>query len=324
MKPRTIAPSFWEDLDVIQLSRDERLLMVAMITAGADDHGRLKANPAYLKRLAFAFDADIGIAEVEAMIRHLGSSCKNVQLYEAGGELYACFANWEKYQAIKYKAKSLLPAPEDGRLWRGSADSSKTAPISPKPAGISETVATFPFSPLGSVGLGSVVKGSVGLGGDVPGASAPGADAPDPVEPADLDDTPDPEPEPPPAPPIADDPPSENRPRPRANSDPRHKRPAICAVRAALGGKYPPRELWDEIIAAVGETPDDGRLAGCRREWVARGYNPQGWGWLLEWYREGIPKRPGGNGHRQRLPRAFASLKEWSERGEEEDDHAFA
>jgi hypothetical protein len=73
-------------------------------------------------------------------------------------------------------------------------------------------------------------------------------------------------------------------------SDPRSKDPAIRCVRSMMNNRYPPIELYDEIIATLGEAPDADHLARCRREWVARGYNPNGWGWLREWYKEGIPK----------------------------------
>jgi len=110
-KPRIIDPSFWEDIDIQSLSRDTRFLIVAMITAGADDHGRCKANPMYLKRLAFAFDADVSISEVAAMIEQI-RKCRNIRLYEVGGEEYALFKNWQKYQNIRYPVKSKLPEPQ--------------------------------------------------------------------------------------------------------------------------------------------------------------------------------------------------------------------
>jgi hypothetical protein len=73
-------------------------------------------------------------------------------------------------------------------------------------------------------------------------------------------------------------------------SDPRSKTRAIQCARQINNGRYPPIELYDEIMAILGEAPDDARLTECRREWVARGYNPNGWGWLREWYKQGIPK----------------------------------
>jgi len=73
-------------------------------------------------------------------------------------------------------------------------------------------------------------------------------------------------------------------------SDPRSKTPAIQCVRGIMNNRYPPIELYDEIIAILGEIPDGERLAECRREWVGRGYNANGWGWLRQWYKEGVPK----------------------------------
>jgi len=165
VKPRIIDPSFWEDLDIIELTRDERLLLTAMITAGADDHGRLKANPAYLKRLAFAFDDDLGLADTDCMVLHIGACCKNLQLYEVKGERYAVFANWQKYQGIKYQRASVLPEP----------------PIVAEPVTPTASVQDFPtlenlgqdtetFSEGGKswtqsrVGLGCVGQGRDGLG----------------------------------------------------------------------------------------------------------------------------------------------------------------
>jgi len=76
-------------------------------------------------------------------------------------------------------------------------------------------------------------------------------------------------------------------------SDPRTSHPAIQAARQATG-RYPPKELYDQVISTLGDKPDQQRLDRCRRSWLARGYNPNAWTWLLEWYPQGIPR----NGHR--------------------------
>jgi hypothetical protein len=49
--------------------------------------------------------------------------------------------------------------------------------------------------------------------------------------------------------------------------------------------------LWDEIIKVLGETPDGVKLAECRKEWVARGYNTNSVKWATEWYKNGITGR---------------------------------
>ena len=82
----------------------------------------------------------------------------------------------------------------------------------------------------------------------------------------------------------------ETPPAPKRRGDPRSKHPAIVAVRAATGAKrYPPLELYGDLIATIGEEPDVGKLQRCREEWVRRGYNPSAWTWATEWYASGIP-----------------------------------
>jgi hypothetical protein len=64
---------------------------------------------------------------------------------------------------------------------------------------------------------------------------------------------------------------------------------AARAVQEATG-RLPPKVLWPEIAAALGERPDVGRLTAAYGRWVARGYNPQNYaGWLLDWAVNGVP-----------------------------------
>jgi len=90
------------------------------------------------------------------------------------------------------------------------------------------------------------------------------------------------------------DPPPKKKPKSRA--DPRTKSTPIQAIRAVIGGRrYPPRELYDTIISVVGNHPDMALLKACRAEWITRGYNPNSWKWLTEWYSSGrIPPQAQG------------------------------
>lgn len=83
----------------------------------------------------------------------------------------------------------------------------------------------------------------------------------------------------------------------KSHADPRTSHPAIQCVKS-ITSRYPPKELYDDIIHSLGENPDRQRLAACRKEWVSRGYNPNSWNWLLDWYAKGcIPAQyHGGNG----------------------------
>jgi len=78
-------------------------------------------------------------------------------------------------------------------------------------------------------------------------------------------------------------------------SDPRSKLPAIQCIRGIMNNHYPPLEVYDDAIRILGDRPNGPKLSDCRKEWVKRGHNPNGWGWL-DWYRDGIPSRNNGHG----------------------------
>ena len=68
------------------------------------------------------------------------------------------------------------------------------------------------------------------------------------------------------------------------------KHPAIMAVREVCR-EFIPAGLVPEIIIIVGETPNKKLMRECYLEWHTRGKSSSGWGWILEWYRDGIPAR---------------------------------
>lgn len=108
-KPRVIDPRFFDDLNIAALTRDERLLVVAMVVACADDYGRLVAAPAYLRKQAFGYDEEVSIERVGEMREHIFEKCKNIRLYQVDGQEYIRLCNWENYQKIRYKVPSQLP-----------------------------------------------------------------------------------------------------------------------------------------------------------------------------------------------------------------------
>lgn len=75
-------------------------------------------------------------------------------------------------------------------------------------------------------------------------------------------------------------------------SDPRSQSPAIQCAKG-ITRKYPPLQLYDDVILVLGDAPDGKRAAECYKAWLARGYNPNSYNWLLEWYVTGIPERNG-------------------------------
>lgn len=79
--------------------------------------------------------------------------------------------------------------------------------------------------------------------------------------------------------------------------DPRVDHPAIQAVWKTRG-KYPLKDLWDLIIETVGDDPDAERMRDCWVKWRGRGFSSENYGWLTDWYMNGVSdgtNKPNGN-----------------------------
>lgn len=75
------------------------------------------------------------------------------------------------------------------------------------------------------------------------------------------------------------------------DTDERSKHPAILAFREVTQ-RYPAKELYDEIIALCGETPDISRMRACWVDWLRVSNNRYNTIWLLEWYANGASGNP--------------------------------
>ena len=74
--------------------------------------------------------------------------------------------------------------------------------------------------------------------------------------------------------------------------DGRSRHPAILAVKSVMS-RYPKKELWDEMIQFLGDSPDAEQIKACYLAWVKRGYNPLNYAWLFDWTVTGIPEKGG-------------------------------
>jgi hypothetical protein len=93
---------------------------------------------------------------------------------------------------------------------------------------------------------------------------------------------------------------SSSPPSGRKGRDPRTDHPAIVSVRE-VSGRFPPKtsgtaDVWDLIIKALGDSPDEKLLRKCCEVWLARGFRPTNWAWALDWYPAGGPPVNGSNG----------------------------
>lgn len=111
---RIIHKSFFINESFSQVEFGARLLYVGTIVH-ADDEGRMKASPKYLKALIFPFDEVIRISSVMAWRDKLSASGL-IQLYAAGGQEYLVHPNWKKWQPLRSDRvkNSDCPPPSSG------------------------------------------------------------------------------------------------------------------------------------------------------------------------------------------------------------------
>lgn len=109
---RMIDPNFWESEDVSKLTIRQRLLLIGLFS-NADDYGRGRAKPTYIRSVVFPYD-DISVDEIredlEAIRRHI-----SIVFYEVDGNSYYEFQNWDKWQTVQKPQKSMIPPYRDSK-----------------------------------------------------------------------------------------------------------------------------------------------------------------------------------------------------------------
>lgn len=108
---RTIKPEFWVDEDNGALSRDARLLLLAILNI-ADDEGLLRWSAPYLKASAFLYDDDLTPERVYLLMQELEDG-EYVYVYKGGRthQPLAFIVNFRKHQKINRPQPSRLPPP---------------------------------------------------------------------------------------------------------------------------------------------------------------------------------------------------------------------
>lgn len=121
---RSVKPEFWLDPKITRLSRDARLLYIALWNA-SDEHGRLLGDPRVIKGHAFPYDDDLPPAVIDGLIDELEGAGK-LRRYAHDGEAYLHLPNLSKHQRLEPKVESRLPAPPDPD--KSAPDAEKFAP----------------------------------------------------------------------------------------------------------------------------------------------------------------------------------------------------
>lgn len=109
MARRMIDTGMWSNENFAALSAMARLLLIGIITL-ADDQGRCKANPAYLRSQIFPYE-DIPTGDIESWLIQMDSN-DTLQLYTRHGKAYLQLTNWWEYQPLDWARPSEYPAPD--------------------------------------------------------------------------------------------------------------------------------------------------------------------------------------------------------------------
>jgi hypothetical protein len=107
MRKRMIDPDIWQDEKFNKLTDKGKLLFIGLITV-ANDFGKLRGNPIYLRTHLFPYDDNNNIVEkeLEMLIKS-----KMIIKYNINGETFIKLTNWDKYQTLIHPAKDNIEEP---------------------------------------------------------------------------------------------------------------------------------------------------------------------------------------------------------------------
>lgn len=104
-----IDPKIWQSEDFAKLSQLAKLLFIGMISM-ADDHGKGRAKPIYLKSIIFPYEEALRLVDIEKALSEIGTKM-SITLYSSDDNNYYRLDNWEKWQRVDKPQESTIPNP---------------------------------------------------------------------------------------------------------------------------------------------------------------------------------------------------------------------
>ena len=108
-RKRMIDPGIWSSEDFSKLSSFSKLIFIGLFSL-ADDEGRGKANPSYLKSMLFPYEEGIRSADIKKTLQEIASTM-SVIFYTHDEKEYYALKSWGKFQTINKPTPSSVPAP---------------------------------------------------------------------------------------------------------------------------------------------------------------------------------------------------------------------
>ncbi len=106
-RKRMIDPNIWQSEDFSKLSTLGKLVFIGLFSL-ADDEGRGRCNPVYLKSTLFPYEEGIRSADIDKTLSEISSNM-SVIFYSCDGSSYYSLYNWNTWQKIDKPSQSKIP-----------------------------------------------------------------------------------------------------------------------------------------------------------------------------------------------------------------------
>lgn len=106
-RKRMIDPNIWQSEDFSKLSTLGKLVFIGLFSL-ADDEGRGRCNPVYLKSTLFPYEEGIRSADIDKTLSEISSNM-SVIFYSCDGSSYYSLYNWNIWQKIDRPSQSKIP-----------------------------------------------------------------------------------------------------------------------------------------------------------------------------------------------------------------------
>lgn len=106
-RKRMVDPSIWQSEDFGKLSNLAKIVFIGLFSL-ADDEGRGRCNPVYLKSTLFPYNEDMRSADIEKALFEISSNM-SVVFYSCDGNNYYSLLSWDTFQKIDRPTNSKIP-----------------------------------------------------------------------------------------------------------------------------------------------------------------------------------------------------------------------
>ena len=115
-RKRMIDPNIWQSEDFSKLSTLGKLVFIGLFSL-ADDEGRGRSNPVYLKSILFPYEEGIRSADIDKTLSEISSNM-SVIFYSCDGSSYYSLCNWNIWQKIDRPTESKIPEYDEKTMQR--------------------------------------------------------------------------------------------------------------------------------------------------------------------------------------------------------------